>query len=310
MANYRVEAMRIQFHYQGEDWEISGWATIRDLFVNGITTMVNDVIIREPSIRRTGPPLTQVEGTVPDEESHRGVFEVAAGDYPLGELLRDVPRIEEEDSPMMPESEDPRRKGTKRSRCEESEDEEPLIFPHLKKRHKNPMDLLEESDDEDEQAPMMTTRPVNGWPDEGPSDPEAEVWQEIWIKELEEEHRRVNWKEAKVQASEDEVEDCEDDGLFEEIMRNIIEGKEDVRIEPRMDIDSHVDSCSEGPGGDFRDSLDPFTPLSWEEMMGIHPEKAVEMRERERDYNDWLDRQDGPNEEVEIVDLVSDSESE
>ena len=154
--------------------------------------MVNDVIIREPCIRRTVPPMAQVEEAVWDEGSHRGVFAVAAGDDPLGELLRNVLRIEEEDSPMIPNPEEPRRQGTKRSRCEDSEDEEPLIFPHHKKRCKNPMDLFEESDNEDEQAPMTAMRPVNGWPDEGPSDPRAEIWQEIWIKELEEEHRRVN----------------------------------------------------------------------------------------------------------------------
>ena len=136
--------------------------------------------------------MAQVGEAIRDEGSHRGVFEVAAGDYPLGELLRNVPRIEEEDSLMMPEPEDPRRQGTKRSRCEDSEDEGPLIFPHLKKRYRNPIDLLEESDDEDERAQLINARPVNGWPDEGPSDPRAEIRQEIWIKELEEEHRRVN----------------------------------------------------------------------------------------------------------------------
>lgn len=39
-------------------------------------------------------------------------------------------------------------------------------------------------------------------------------------------------------------------------------------------------------------------------MMGFHPKKPVKMREKERDYEEWFDRQKRPNEIVEIMILL------
>ena len=77
-------------------------------------------------------------------------------------------------------------RGLRRSRVEEEEDDSEggLELPHLKKRRT----VEVPSESEDEWTPTYPQRlPGGRWPDEGPSDHRAEVWEEIWDDQLEEE---------------------------------------------------------------------------------------------------------------------------
>ena len=49
-----------------------------------------------------------------------------------------------------------------------------------------------------------------------------------------------------------------------------------------------------------------YTPLDWEEMMGFDVEKAREMKEAERGYEEWLENC-RKWDRIEVVDLLSES---
>ena len=80
------------------------------------------------------------------------------------------------------ELEEQQRRGLRRSRTEDADDEGGLELPQLK-RHRT-VGLPSES--EDEWGPTYPPRLFIGrWSNEGPLDHRAEVWEEIWDDQLE-----------------------------------------------------------------------------------------------------------------------------
>ena len=80
-----------------------------------------------------------------------------------------------------------------RERREEQSEENGLDFPQVKRRR-----TLELPDDsEEEWKPFYLQRlPRGRWPDEGPSDHQADIWEEQWDDELQRKHERETQKLA------------------------------------------------------------------------------------------------------------------
>ena len=87
----------------------------------------------------------------------------------------------------VPPSPEHQRRRRSRNEGEEDEDDGGLELPHLKKRR-----IVElPSDSEEEWSPIQPSRLDGGrWPDEGPSDPRVEIWEEVWDDRLEEEFEK------------------------------------------------------------------------------------------------------------------------
>ena len=137
-----------------------------------------------------------------------------------------------------------RGQGTKRSREEDNEAQ--LELPEVKRRKGRLPDAFNTSDDEEEVVQSHQKRPINGWLDEGPSDPQAPVWQELWDPALAE-------RATKAFKRMDEAKHLED--LHREYMENIEEDidfflqtfledyrQREVVLEPRHCIDSETGS--------------------------------------------------------------------
>ena len=85
------------------------------------------------------------------------------------------------EEPQNPEPEDLRRRGIMRERSEEQSEENGLDFPHMKRRKTR--ELPDES--EEEWKPTCPQRlPGGRWPDEGPLNHQADIWEEWWDDEL------------------------------------------------------------------------------------------------------------------------------
>ena len=133
--------------------------------------------------------------------------------------------------------------GLKRWREEDSDDEDPLVFRHMKRA--DTRDVLEISKDEEGLGERVNR---DAWHEmrveERPSDPYAEVWEEIWDEELARMFREYDWaqEEAKVLGNEE----AGTGGRLEEPKEEFIlpEDPNDVVLEPRIDINSVVESNS------------------------------------------------------------------
>lgn len=68
-----------------------------------------------------------------------------------------------------------------------------------------------------------------------------------------------------------------------------------------------MDSSPEGLKDVFGTRIDPFIPLSGETVIEFHPKKAIEMREREREYEEWLSKQVKTYLELEVIKLTNES---
>ena len=142
-----------------------------------------------------------------------------------------------EGSPMAADGEP--EQGMKRRREEDSDDEDPLIFKRIKRA--DTRDDLETSEDEEGLEEGVNQ---DAWcemrVEEGPSDPYAEVWEEIWDEELAKTLREPDWaqKEAKVLGNEE----ARARGRLEEPEVELIlpEDLNDIVLKPRIDIDNVV----------------------------------------------------------------------
>ena len=143
---------------------------------------------------------------------------------------------------------------------------------------------------------------------EGPSDPNAEVWEEIWDEDLERKFREHKWaqKEVKVIGALGAGAGAENEELEDEFISP--SDPNDVRLIPRFDIDSIVGDIDDVLDREvLEEEVDAYTPLPWEEMWDFDEERAREMREAEKGYEEWLkDCQE--SEEIEEVDLISKSD--
>ena len=195
----------------------------------------------------------------------------------------------------------------KRPREVEDEEDEPMIFKHMKRtRMRGIVDISE--DEEDLKEEKQKNMPHKEYMIEGPSDPNVEVWEEIWDEDLVRKFREHNWAQEEVKiigttgaGAGAEREEFEDEFIFPS-------NPDGVKLVPRIDIDSVVGDSDEvldweSQGNEF----DVYTPLTWEEMWDFDEKRSKEMREVEKGYENWLKHwQKG--EEFEEVDLVSKSD--
>ena len=187
----RFTPINVTFQYGGRDFTVSGWASVREMFVNGLDEHMIHARMVEPNLDFK-PLLIEdadenCEGGTPNEE----------GDEPNEGQLQEEDVVEKEgpdevapdneDTSLTPkkphnlEPEDLQRRGVLRERSEDPSEENGLEFPLMKKRR-----TLELPDDSEEAGKPTYPRRLPGgrWPDEGPSDPQMEIWQEWWDDEL------------------------------------------------------------------------------------------------------------------------------
>ena len=88
-----------------------------------------------------------------------------------------------EGSPMVVDDDGELGRGLKRQREEYSDDEDPLIFKHMKRTRAGT--ILEDSENLEDPEQRDYEGAQHGiWGGEGPSDPYAEIWEKIWDEEL------------------------------------------------------------------------------------------------------------------------------
>ena len=187
----RFAPITVTFRFGGRDFTISGWASVRDMFVNGVETPMIYAQLGDPNLDFQ-PLLIEETGETDGAELQDGGQEEEPNDEPWqeqeSEELRDEGQNEEvynDDAnsvSAVPPSPEHRRRRS-RDEEEENEDDGGLELPHLKKR--KIMELPSES--EEEWSPVHPPRlPGGRWADEGPSDHQVEIWEEIWDDQLEE----------------------------------------------------------------------------------------------------------------------------
>ena len=177
---------------------------MREVAVSGLEDPMLCIRIVEANIDFQPIRMEEVEDNIgaPNEEDAESQNAVDAPlqkeeVHPEDELSEEVlPSSEHEDRP---------RRGIRRARSSDSEDERGIDLPQLKKRRA--VELPSAS--EDDWSPRCPPRQPNGrWADEGPSDPRVEVWEEWWDdqlqKQFEEETEALKLREAAEDLEEEE----------------------------------------------------------------------------------------------------------
>ena len=134
------------------------------------------------------------------------------------------------------------------------------------------------------------------WGIEGPSDLYAEVWGKD-LARIFHEHHQTQEEETGVGNRLRELE--LEDGVPKDL--------DDVESIPGININSVVGENNEVVDCGYQENeFDMCTPLDWEKMMGFDVEKAREMKEAERGYEEWLEKC-RKWDEIEVVNLLSES---
>ena len=102
---------------------------------------------------------------------------------------------------------------------------------------------------------------------EGPSNPNAEVWEEIWDEDLPRKCPKHNWAQEEVKIigtlgarARREPKEPKDDFTFPSDSNG-------VRLVPKIDVDSVVGDTNEVLDWESQGNyFDDYTPLTWEEM--------------------------------------------
>lgn len=121
---------------------------------------------------------------------------------------------------------------------------------------------------------------------EGPSDLNAEVWEEVLDKDLSRVFYEHNWAleemnvlcimGARARGGPEMIEDA-----------LALPNPNDVDLIPRIDVDTVVGDNSEVSNCELQNNeLDVYTLLNLEEMLGYDVEKAQRMKEAEKGYED------------------------
>ena len=197
------------------------------MFVNGVETPMIYAQLGDPNLDFQ-PLLIEETGEIDRAGVQDGGQEEELHDEPWQgqehEELRDEGQSEEafdddaNSASGVPPSLEHRRRRS-RNEGEENEDDGGLELPHLKKRRI--MELPSES--EEEWSPVHPPRlPGGRWADEGPSDPQVEIWEEIWDVQLEERFEKEKKKTRSSGVMKGDL------GSVEKEFRDEIEKEEEV----------------------------------------------------------------------------------
>ena len=263
--------------------EMWGPTSVKEIFVRGEDKPALIITMKKPTIEEVEP--SPKEAT----ENDSSILSIPEG------------------SPMKIDEEQQLERRRKRSRMDEEDDEEPLDFGHMKRPRAG--DIIETSEDE-ESLEGGTHEDVQHevWRGEGPSDPRVEIWEELWDTNLAKTFYEHNWAQGETKilrtagaGAGRKPEEPEDEFILPT-------NPNDIKLIPRFDVDSVVGDIDEVLDREIlEEEVDVYTPLTWEEMWDFDEERAREMREAEKGYEEWLkDCQE--SEEIEEVDLISKSD--
>ena len=159
MTATKEATVLICFDMNGSKMEMTGRAFIIEEFVRGMEKPFMRITLEKPTIEEVEPPPE----IIIIEDSSEEDLKTTGG------------------SPMMIDGES--KQGMKRRREADSDDENPLVFRHMKKTRIGT--ILETSEDlEDPTGGLYEDVQRGNRNGEGPSDPYAEIWEEIWDEEL------------------------------------------------------------------------------------------------------------------------------
>ena len=147
------------------------------------------------------------------------------------------------------------RHGEKRPQESQDEDDEPLVFKHIKKTNVEDASMISEDKEESIQR--------KNWGMDGPSNLHSEVWEEVWDEDLARvfhEHHQTQDEEARAGGR------LREPKIEEDAPNNV----DNIKLIPRINIDSIVGESSEVANWDYpRDEVDVYTPLTWEEIWDL-----------------------------------------
>ena len=209
--------MVICFEMDGVSMEMTGQASIVEKSGKDMRRPFLHLTLERPTIEEVGSPPKMI---IIDDSSDNDLKTT-------------------EGSPMAVDDDGEPGRGLKRQREEDSDDEHPLIFKHMKRT--NTENVLETSEDE-EGVDRDAWHGVRV--EEGPSDPYAEVWEKVWDEELARVFQKHDWAQEETKILGDEGARNEEELGEPEEEFVLPEDPNDIALEPRFDIDSVVESNS------------------------------------------------------------------
>ena len=157
MAETKEATVVICFEMDGVSMEMTGQAFIVEKSGKNMRRPFLHLTLERPTIEEVGSP---VEMIIIDDSSDDDLKTT-------------------EGSPMAVDDDGELGRGLKRQREEDSDDEDPLIFKHMKRTRAGT--ILEDSKDREDPEPRDCEDAQHGiCGGEGPSDPYAEIWENIW----------------------------------------------------------------------------------------------------------------------------------
>ena len=248
LIGFDVTTVMACLELNGTPMEIMGQTKVKEVFVAGIEKPALHIMLNDP--------VTTKDGSSFGENSP----------------IEDVPMV---GSPMVLDEEQWMERTMKRPREVEDEEDEPLILKHRKQTRMGTLWILRRHLLQEEH-----TR-------EGPSDPNAEVWEEIWDEDLAKMFREHNRTQEEVKIIGAQGARARGRTRKDDIEVTILKDFNDVELTPRVDIDSIVGDNGEVSDWEFQDcEFDAYTPLTCEEMLGFDIEKAQKIGEANKGYED------------------------
>ena len=170
MTGIKEATVVICFEMGGVSIEMTGQASIVEKFGKEMRQHFLYITLERPTIEEVEPPLEMI---AIDDSSHEGLKTIG------GSLM------------AMDDDGEPKR-GLKRQREEDSDDEDPLILKHTKKiKTGTILETLRNLEDPERRVYEDVQYGI--WGGERPSDPYAEIWEEIWDEELVRAFREYDW---------------------------------------------------------------------------------------------------------------------
>lgn len=161
VASSTTTMVLVYFKIDGVPMEMRRSVQAEEIFVQGDDKPALIVAMKKPTIEKVELPPEEVAL----EDLSKGNLPIVGG------------------SPMVIDEVQRHDHGVKRPKEAQDEDGQPMVFKRMKRTHvEGVLETFEDKEDLEKEIPECVQH--KEWEMEGPSDPYAEVWEEVWDKDL------------------------------------------------------------------------------------------------------------------------------
>ena len=229
--------MVIYFEMDGVSIEITEQASIKEEFGRGMRRTFLHITLERPTIKEVEPPPAMIVIEDSSEEDQK----TTGG------------------SPMMVDTDEEPEQRIKGQREEDHNDEDPLIFKHIKKTKIGTIFGTSENLKDQERGVYEDAQHgiLNG---EGPSDPNPKIWEEIWNEELARAFREHTWVQGETKVLRNEGAGEEMGESKEEFI--LPKDPNDIVLAPRININNVI-----GSNNYVSDGEDEEESIEWVDLL-------------------------------------------